>query len=331
MSRIAPDFWAALMATRSSDVELRVRAPLAEVSARLLGSISEGGMRRFVIALLPGEMPVEDFRSRGLVVFTVELIDERGLRGPYVTVECRDVAGHDLFDLVGGDLAAALANHPPAAAIKRVLGKWRRFWGQPPRALLSREEQIGLFAELWFLSRWLIPAAGAGKSMLRWRGPWRSRHDFEWAGRSVEVKGTTLVRAVRYHISGLDQLEAPENGELLFFALQLREEAGAAATLPGLIAECRTLAEPDGDALGLYETGLIQAGYSPAQDAEYEQTRWRIARERLYRVDDTFPRLQPEMFPSGLPAGVAELDYTVDPSAIEPAFANPDDARTTLQ
>src|SRR5262249_35908769 len=151
---------------------------------------------------------------------------------------CEEQAGHEAFDLVGGEIAARLATGRERApeVVARVLAKWRRFWSQLTTPALSREEQLGLFAELWFLSVWLLPRVGAVEAVRRWRGPSAARHDFEWPGHSVEVKATTSTRGRIHRIHGLEQLAPPEQGELLFFSLRLREEGGATNTLPSLVA-----------------------------------------------------------------------------------------------
>jgi hypothetical protein len=332
MSQIAPGFWTALSTSASSSDDWQVRPPLAEICPRLLGSVTSSGERRLLVALATGEESVEDSRSRGFRVGNEELVDDRGARARYVVIKCLDAADHDLFDVIGVDLAFAIATHPPAVAITRVLAKWRRFWGQLPRPLLSREAQVGLFAELWFFSRWLVPAAGPAAAATRWRGPLRSRHDFEWVGRSVEVKGSSIVRKHLCHVNGLDQLEPPENGELLLFALRIRDEAGAAHALPQLIADCRALLGVDRDALAVFETALLQTDYSAAHEADYAQTRWRIIDERLYRVDENFSRLRPSHFPSGLPPGVSEVGYILDVGTAGADFISlPANAATLLR
>jgi hypothetical protein len=79
----------------------------------------------------------------------------------------------------------------------------------------------------------------------------------------VEAKASTVVRGPVFRIHGLDQLDPAANGELLFFALRLREEAAASHTLANLIAETRTALEAGANALPRFETALAQAGYSP--------------------------------------------------------------------
>lgn len=318
MSRIAPGFWTALAAQRGSDYP--VRPPLPEVCPRLLGGYSPNGERCYLVRLGELEEAIEDARSRGIKVTTIEMEDESGARGRYSVVVCQDSSGHELFDLIGAELAPALASLPPVAAITHVLAKWRRFWGQSPRRLLSREEQLGMVGELWFLSRWLVPAAGPRAGAVRWRSPFRSRHDFEWPRRAVEVKTASHVNRVSCMIGQIDQLEPPLGGDLHLFILRVREEASASLTLPNLIADCRALLRGDEDALGIFETALLQTDYSAVHEGEYGQTRWRTIEERLYLIDESFSRLRPSNIQPSMPRGVSEVSYSLDLGATGAPF-----------
>jgi hypothetical protein len=169
-----------------------------------------------------------------------------------------------------------------------------------------------LFAEVWFLTFWLVPKVPSLEAVNRWRGPFGARHDFEWPGRSIEVKATTSTRGGIHRIHGIDQLAPPESGDLLLFSLQLREEAGAAHSLPGVIADCRRKLDADDAALTTFETGLVEAGYSPAHDDEYARLRVRIVVQALYRVEGDFPRLTAVQLGRGLPSGVEHVDYEIN-------------------
>ena len=157
-----------------------------------------------------------------------------------------------------------------------------------------------------------MPKAGTSEAVTRWRGPFASRHDFEWAGHSVEVKATTSTRGRIHRINGLDQLVPPESGELLFFSLRLREEAGATNTLPSVIAACRAQLEPDAGALGLFERALAQVGYSPVHDEEYTEHRLRVVEEGLFKVHDNFPRMTAVQLALGIPPGVERVEYEIN-------------------
>jgi Putative PD-(D/E)XK family member, (DUF4420) len=319
VSRIAPDIWAQLEASRPAGENLTARFAVPDVTDRLQCALDADGRRHLLIALAPDDEPLRDEQSRGLRVLTRELSVQGALPTRRLDIQCEDAAGHAGFDLIGGELAAQLAAavQPPADIVRRVLAKWRRFWGQLPRTLLSREEQLGLFAELWFLHFWLLPRAGTADSVTRWRGPLGARHDFEWLGRSVEVKATASTRGPIHRINGIDQLSIPEKGDLLFFSLRVRDEAGATNTLPNLITMCRAAFAADSDALTRFEAALALAGHSPAHDEEYAKLRLRVANEELFTVQDTFPRLTTATFENGLPAGVERVEYEINLSGFE--------------
>lgn len=314
MNRIAPEIWSRLPAERPPGEALRARRAVPDVTERLLAALDGAGQRHLLILLLPGEVDLQDTQSRGIGVTTRDLTVDGHQPGRYLDVACHDASGHEAFDMIGGELAQRLASGSETATdcVSRVLAKWRRFWGLLPRQILSREAQLGLFAELWFLTVWLIPKIGAADAVTRWRGPFGSRHDFEGALWSAEVKATTSTRGRIHHINGLDQLSPPEQGQLLLFSLRLREEGAATNTLPSVVAACRGLFALDADALSRFETALVQAGYTSAHDEEYSRLRLRIVEEGLYAVRDDFPRLTLQQLPAGVPAGVERMEYDIN-------------------
>lgn len=319
MSHIDPQVWTRLANERVQGETLWARRAAPEVTDRLVGALDADGKRHLLVLLRTGEPEVQDSQSRGVAVVTRELAVPGHEAGRYLDVTCHDPAGQEAFDLIGGELAERLSSGRETApeCVLRVLAKWRRFWGQLPRQILSREEQLGLFAELWFLSVWLIPRIGTAAAVARWRGPFASRHDFEWAGRSVEVKATTSTRGRIHRVNGLDQLTPPELGELLFFSLRLREEAGATNTLPLIITGCRAQLELDSDSLNRLESALAQVGYSPAHDEEYAKLHVRVIEEGLFRVRENFPRVTAAQFTAGVPPGVERVEYEINLSGFD--------------
>ena len=113
-------------------------------------------------------------------------------------------------------------------------------------------------------------------------------------------------------IHGLEQLLAPERGALLLFGLRLREERGADATLPGVVEDCRRELASDPASLGTFESALSAAGYGLEAAPDYETSRLRLVDGALYRVTAPFPRLTPETFPVGAPAGVERVSYEIN-------------------
>ena len=314
VTRLAEDVWTHLATDVPIGEELTARLAAPEVTQRLLAGIDAEGRRHLLIHLQPADADMRDVQSRGLWVVTSNLLVSGREPARYIDLVCNDLSGYDALDVIGGELGERLGSgkEGPADLVAKVLAKWRRFWGQLPRNALSREEQIGLFAEVWFLTFWLVPRVTQLEAVSRWRGPFGARHDFEWPGRSIEVKATTSTRGIVHRIHGIDQLAPPETGTLLLFSLQLREEAGANRSLPSVIGECRSLLEADDAAIIKFETGLAQAGYSPAHDEEYARLRLRIIAEGLYRVEGDFPRLTVVQLSRGLPSGVEHVEYEIN-------------------
>nr|MBI3611581.1 PD-(D/E)XK motif protein [Nitrospirota bacterium] len=314
MSGIAPEVWTRLAGERTHGEILSARRAAQEVTERLVAAVDAEGQRHLLVLLQEGEEDIHDTLSRGLGVNTRELAVPGHEAGRYLDITCYDIAGHEAFDLIGGELAERLAAGRETApeTVSRVLAKWRRFWGQLPQHLLSRDQQLGLFAELWFLSVWLVPRVGTAEAVTRWRGPFGARHDFEWEGLSVEVKATTSTRGLIHRINGLDQLMPPDRGKLLLFSLRLREEAGASNSLPALVAVCREQLEGSDEALSRFESSLLRAGYSFAHEDEYGNVRLRIVQEGLFAVRDNFPQVTPPKFTDGVPAGVEHVEYEIN-------------------
>ena len=311
MTSISSDTWNRL--TRPSGERLVARPALPDLTHRLLCALDSGGNRHLLVALQPANSDLVDLKSRGVAVNTRDLVIQGQPPNRYVDIECLDPTGYSVLDLMGGELAEELRdeNKEPADIIRGALAKWRRFWGQLPQQLLSREEQLGLFAELWFVSVWLLPRLGP-PAVLAWRGPWGSRHDFEWSDKSVEVKAATHSRGRIHRINGIDQLEPPSNGPLYLFSLLLREEAGSMLHLPALIESCSTQLSGFDEALSHLESGLIQLGYSPTYKEEYSKLHLRVLDAALFYVNGDFPRITATSFSNGIPPGVERVEYQIN-------------------
>ena len=311
------EIWKLLERDPPKGASLTARVAFPNISEQLLAAIDVEGNRHFLIRLLPGEESLTDNGSRGIAV-TCKDLHVKGETpnipaSRYMVIRYIETGAHEGFDMIGGQIAESLAHDDisKSESVRRILARWRYFWGRPAGNVLSQDEIIGLFSELWFLLHWLLPFMGAAPACISWRGPHAGRHDFEWPGYSVEVKGTTLVGGRKHRIHGIEQLSAPEHGRLFLFSMRLRVENGATNTLPGLIGMCRDKLADDIEALEMFEDSLAMTGYSPAHDEEYEKLRLRVIDGVMYRVESLFPRITPETLKDGVPSGVSFIDYDI--------------------
>lgn len=314
--------WDILESQPPSGERLTARLALPDFNREIYIAVDATNRRYVLVQLPPGEQHIQYERtSRGISVQTVEMSVGDGVgNNIFVEIACHEPSGYVALDIVTQELASALA---AGASISRsrlvhnVLAKWQRFWSGQPRNLLSKEALLGLYGELWFLSRWLIPSIGAQQSVEMWRGPMGSRHDFETVGLAIEVKTTSRVDG-SHQIHGIEQLQEPVNSALLLFSLLVREESGGENTLPQLVHELHKTLNGHPLALAQYEAALLSAGYEEAHESEYLKIRLRIRGQALYRVSGEFPRLIPSFLSKGVPAGINNVNYELRLDAAGP-------------
>lgn len=318
MTAVSPDVWKRLEAATTAEATLTSRYASDETDL-LIAGIDSQKRRHFLVELVPTDVDVREVTNRGIAVSVREwsLID-----GPlkfYADIVCLEQGADEMFNVLGGELARRLSFGTESASqvVNRVLSKWQRFWSESSSSALSKEAQLGLVGELSFLSEWLFPQLSKLESVLRWRGPYGSRHDFEWSDGSVEVKTTASSRGPVHRIRSIEQLAPPENGNLMLLSIQVREEQGGAVTLPDLVTSCFSELKDEPTALIRFEEALFAVGYFTAHESEYSKLRLRIRSQRLYKVTSEFPRLTIDNFKNGMPSGIEEIVYEINLSGFD--------------
>lgn len=309
--------WDALAGTPPTGDMLAAKAFAPHIFADLYAAVDRGGDRRLLVQLSPDDFStVTDRGSRGLLVTTSALAVAGQSERRYIEILCRDRAGHSMLNLLGAELAEELANDtkPAALVVDRVVAKWRRFWSQYPQALMSVEQQLGLFGELWFLRYCLMSAIGPAAAVPIWRGPFGARHDFESAAGSFEIK---TARGASVMINSLEQLERPSSGEFHLFCLSVRDERGAANSLPSLVSVCKEACEGDVVASDGLDRALSAYGYSDVFKSEYEALKLRVLKEELYLVDERFPRIVTESFKNEIPSNISDIRYLLNLAGLD--------------
>ena len=310
--RAQPFRWDLLEEQPPTGARLTVR--LADPSVRddvFIGV--DSARRRYVLVGIPNGEPQElaERPSRGIAVQTVEMQVGGDATAFFVEIACLESLGHAALDVVIGEIMQALdagASIGRIRLVQNVLAKWRRFWSGVDQGLLPKEQQLGLFGEIWLLTRWLAPAIGAAKAVQLWRGPSGARNDFEMRGLGIEVKTTGRLDGAHL-IHGLEQLLEPNDGALFLFSLVTRDESSGTESLPALIEAARAQLSDDFVALSLFDSNLYALGYEDRHSTQYGKLKLRIRNESLYRVQSGFPRLLPESIVGGVPPGIVSVNY----------------------
>ena len=222
-----------------------------------------------------------------------------------------DVA--DLFTSLADDLVASVQplDSPEQCCETLVmrLEQWQVFLSSCSPGGLGAERQAGLYAELLFLRDRLLPVVGVAQAVSAWKGGDKASHDFQYAGRAIEVKSSRREMLDSIVISSVVQLEIPEQSSLLLSVWHLQASEAGGETLPGLIEQLREdlpLASRT-----VLDEGLRRYGYLDTQEHLYGATGYTLRATRHYDVGEGFPRIRA----AHLPEGVSKVRYRVELTA----------------
>lgn len=279
-------------------------------------AVDDRGHRHLLVQVPDNTPAITQKETRSLQVSTSRFEVGSNPELLYVDLACVDSSQNPTFSAVAQDLIRTLqSSHGPVRdAVLSAIARWRAFWSSRTTGM-TREEAIGLFGELWFISRWLGPVTSS--VIDHWQATSGARHDLQWPAASVEIKTAVTSAAGEpvHQVTNLDQLADPEHGDLYLFSLQVREDALSANTLHSLVDRIASDLDEDYQGLTTFNEKLAVRGYTPA-DTQHAARPFRILAERLYRVAEGFPRITRDTFGAGgLPAGVADVGYSLDLAA----------------
>lgn len=297
------------------DPTLEARAVGSWPGGQLLAAVDADRHRHLLVAV-PDQPRTTIARLRGMDTAYRQL-KVAGDQGIWLDLQLVDEQGEAAFTLMSADIVAAAgaATEADPAVIAEVVRRWRRFWSSVPDGM-DKEARLGLFGELWLLTRWL-PAI-TPTAVTNWRGPLGGRHDFANTHLSVEVKASSVTTGPLVHrINSLTQLAAPDQGHLYLLSLRVIPEPTGTDSLDKLIAEAREHTNASGGtAVDDLDERLAAYGWTPVHRGRYNDP-LKVLDQTLYRVDTTFPRLTPEALPD-LPAGVVDIRYSLDTTVCAP-------------
>jgi hypothetical protein len=181
------------------------------------------------------------------------------------------------------------------------------------RGGMSLSKLRGIIAEMLVLEL-AMTKFGRHEAILGWRGPFRSPQDFALPGYYLEVKAT-FPTAKTVRITSEEQLAAPGELFLVVATLTTLLSADPGLTLAGLARRLEaSVREPDSGELALELHRRLRA-LGVNLKAEYSARPFRLDGIRYYSVSGSFPRITPDV----LPSGIGQVAYDLDLAAL-PAF-----------
>lgn len=252
----------------SSDRHPAAAPPHFTIDSSIAGSFLGRGPddRSVLIVPVTSATPPLD-RATGDVVLSFRqqgtfALNTRTFASAAAIIECADAALGDTFHVLAEDIAKRMradSMPPTPLRVSQALAQWEQLLRG--RRELSRDQEIGLWGELWMLQQ--LHPTDTGVST--WRGPDAEFVDFVGGGIGIECK--TSRRRLEHFVSQ-QQVTRPL-GDLAVYLLSLwvDHDPVEGKTLGDMVAKCDAQLSDRRE----FEEKLLISGYSRADAVRYRQ------------------------------------------------------------
>ena len=232
-----------------------------------------------------------------------------------LTIQLFSDANTDIFAYLCGNLVETIERcDTEAKAIKLVLNrleKWKTMFSKGASDGLSITEQQGLYGELMYLHKLVLRGIFSYIDTLKiWVGADKAMRDFQGKDWAVEAKTISINNADQITINGERQLDETLLDKLYLYHLSVEASRMNGQTLNEKVDELRSLFSDDKAALNIFNAKLMEAGYFDHHRELYRERCYKIRKESIYVIDDSFPRIKE----SELRDGVSNTMYSINVS-----------------
>lgn len=232
-----------------------------------------------------------------------------------LTIQLFSNANTDIFAYLCGNLVETIERcDTEAKAIKLVLNrleKWKTMFSKGASDGLSITEQQGLYGELMYLHKLVLRGIFSYIDTLKiWVGADKAMRDFQGKDWAVEAKTISINNADQITINGERQLDETLLDKLYLYHLSVEVSRMNGQTLNEKVDELRSLFSDDKAALNIFNAKLMEAGYFDYHRELYRERCYKIRKESIYVIDDSFPRIKE----SELRDGVSNTVYSINVS-----------------
>lgn len=232
-----------------------------------------------------------------------------------LTIQLFSDANTDIFAYLCGNLVETIEIcDTEAKAIKLVLNrleKWKTMFSKGASDGLSITEQQGLYGELMYLHKLVLRGIFSYIDTLKiWVGADKAMRDFQGKDWAVEAKTISINNADQITINGERQLDETLLDKLYLYHLSVEASRMNGQTLNDKVDELRSLFSDDKAALNIFNAKLMEAGYFDHHRELYRERCYKIRKESIYVIDDSFPRIKE----SELRDGVSNTVYSINVS-----------------
>ena len=232
-----------------------------------------------------------------------------------LTIQLFSDVNTDIFAYLCGNLVETIERcDKEAKAIKLVLNrleKWKTMFSKGASDGLSITEQQGLYGELMYLHKLVLRGIFSYIDTLKiWVGADKAMRDFQGKDWAVEAKTISINNADQITINGERQLDETLLDKLYLYHLSVEASRMNGQTLNDKVDELRSLFSDDKAALNIFNAKLMEAGYFDHHRELYRERCYKIRKESIYVIDDSFPRIKE----SELRDGVSNTVYSINVS-----------------
>ena len=232
-----------------------------------------------------------------------------------LTIQLFSDTNKDIFAYLCGNLVETIEKcDTEAKAIKLVLNKlekWKTMFAKGASDGLSITEQQGLYGELMYLHKLVLRGIFSYVDTLKiWVGADKAMRDFQGKDWAVEAKTISINNADQISINGERQLDETLLDKLYLYHLSVEVSRMNGQTLNEKVDELRSLFSDDKAALNIFNAKLMEAGYFDHHRELYRERCYKIRKESIYVIDDSFPRIKE----SELRDGVSNTVYSINVS-----------------
>ncbi len=198
------------------------------------------------------------------------------------------------------------------SAIKNRFITWKNLF-KKSSSPMSEEMYKGLFGELYFLKKWLIPHYNVNVAINSWSGPTKTAKDFAVLNEWYEIK-TISTNAETIRISSLTQLESDNKGSLV--VVNTEKMASEYDDGECMVSQLlNSIIDVIGDEIvkDIFIEKVSNYGYS-ADDENALSYKYRVSKMKFYCVDKNFPKITSNEVPY---SEIVRVKYELSVSAIE--------------
>lgn len=217
----------------------------------------------------------------------------------------------DVFATLCEDLISRVTEmNDQGKVVKELLNrleKWKSLFDKAYEDGLSKEEQRGLYGELYFLRKWINNSGNFALCIKSWVGPEKAIRDFQISDWALEVKTTHGNNHQKVQINSERQLDTTNLHSLFLLHLSLEVQQKNGETLNQITDHVIELLSNDIASQSKFKAKLLEAGYFNTHRTYYENVGYQIRGENFYNVNNHFPRIEE----NDIRNGVGDVKYSI--------------------